>query len=106
MSKKTLLLLLFIFLISCQSMEDARKVLTNQKIKTTDEFLVKKKEPLELPPEFEKIPEPGSFQNKKNKQINEEEKIKKIFKSENNVITNNNIDNSSTEKAILERINR
>ena len=34
---------LIIFLLSCG---DAAKVLRNEKIKTTDEFLVKKKEPL------------------------------------------------------------
>ena len=33
---------------------DARKVLRNEKIKTTDEFLVKKREPLVLPPDYRK----------------------------------------------------
>ena len=32
-----------------------KKILTNQKIRTTDEFFVKK-EPLELPPEFNTFP--------------------------------------------------
>ena len=42
------------------------------KTNTTDEFLVKK-QPLVLPPEFDKIPEPGSI---KNRNINEKENIK------------------------------
>ena len=46
---KIFVILVFIFVVSCNSMDDAKKVLTNQKIKTSDEFLVKKKEPLELP---------------------------------------------------------
>ena len=41
-------------------MDDASKVLRNEKIKTTDEFLVKKREPLVLPPDYRTIPEPGS----------------------------------------------
>ena len=41
--KKFYLIILLLFIASCQSMDDAKKVLTNQKIKTTDEFLVKKK---------------------------------------------------------------
>ena len=44
--KKFNLILLFIFIISCGSAEDVKKVLKNEKIRTTDEFLVKKKDPL------------------------------------------------------------
>ena len=57
-------------------MEEAGKVLKNEKISTTDEFLVKKRQPLILPPDYDKIPEPNTI-NKKKKRI---DKIKKIFK--------------------------
>jgi len=43
MKKFNLLLILFILTISCGSLSDAGKVMRNEKIKTTDEFLVKKK---------------------------------------------------------------
>ena len=51
---------LFIFLIlgalsGCQSVKDG---LTGQKQTNSDEFLVKKKNPLSLPPDFENLPEP------------------------------------------------
>ena len=62
-------------------MGDAKKVLTNQKTKTTDEFLVKKKQPLELPPEFDKLPIPDSVTNKKEKSLSEDEKIKDILRT-------------------------
>ena len=64
---KKILFTLFIpfILLSCASFEDAAKVLRNEKIKSTDEFLVKKKEPLVLPPDFNEIPEPGSLSKKK-----------------------------------------
>ena len=70
------LIFLFILIISCQSMGDAKKVLTNQKTKTTDEFLVKKKQPLELPPEFDKLPIPDSVTNKKEKSLLRMKKIR------------------------------
>ena len=60
------LLSLFIILSGCQNVKDG---LTGVKKSNSDEFLVEKKNPLVLPPEFDKLPEP-----KKAGQI-EEEKI-------------------------------
>ena len=78
MKKLSFLSIITILLTSCGSINDAGKVLRNEKIKTTDEFLVKKRNPLVLPPNYEKIPEPGSTTQKKN--VNEEN-IKKILKA-------------------------
>ena len=69
-----LLLIVLVLLVSCGGLKEAGQVLRNEKIKTTDEFLVKK-EPLVLPPDYNKIPEPGSLS--KNKET-ESEKIKKF----------------------------
>tara|TARA_A100001011_G_scaffold204728_1_gene212959 strand:- start:424 stop:729 length:306 start_codon:yes stop_codon:yes gene_type:complete len=91
----------FSFLISCAGVKDAGKVLRNEKITNTDEFLVKKKTPLSLPPNYEEIPEPGSIKKKKEK---EEDKIKKLLKtseeSKSNSVT------SSTEQSILNKIRK
>ena len=57
---KLFILLLFSILISCSSLKEADKVLRNEKIRTTDEFLVKKRDPLIYPPNYEEVPEPGS----------------------------------------------
>ena len=95
------LLIILITLISCGSVEEAGKVLRNEKIKTTDEFLVKKRKPLVLPPDYNEIPEPGA---KTENKINENEKIKKMLKSnEKNNIKN---DSSSTEQSILNKIRK
>ena len=95
------LLIILITLVSCGSVEEAGKVLRNEKIKTTDEFLVKKRKPLILPPDYNEIPEPGT---KTENKINENEKIKKMLKStENNNIKNNS---SSTEQSILNKIRK
>ena len=48
------IVILFI-LSACTTMEEAGKVLKNEKISTTDEFLVKKRQPLILPPDYDKI---------------------------------------------------
>ena len=64
MKNINILLIVLTFLVSCGSLKEAGKVLRNEKTNTTDEFLVKKKQPLVLPPEFDKIPEPGSIKNR------------------------------------------
>jgi len=101
MKKINFLLIILITLVSCGSVEEAGKVLRNEKIKTTDEFLVKKRKPLVLPPDYNEIPEPGT---KTENKINENEKIKKLLKStEKNNIKN---DSSSTEQSILNKIRK
>ena len=55
MYKKIFLLILLISLYSCQSVKDA---LSGKKYETSDEFLVIKKNPLVLPPDFNALPEP------------------------------------------------
>ena len=96
------LLIGLFLLISCSGLKDAGKVLRNEKVVTTDEFLVKKRNPLVLPPNFEDLPEPGS---KKQIKENEEEKIKKILKAPQD--NNNSINKpSSVEESILNRIRK
>ena len=102
MKKINIILIIFIFLTSCSGMSDAKKVLKNEKIKTTDEFLVKKRNPLVLPPNFEEIPEPGT---KPKKNENEEDKIKKILKAPKTESTQNN-KSKSVEESILKRIRK
>ena len=72
------ILILLFTQVSCSGFKEAGKVLRNEKTNTTDEFLVKKKEPLVLPPDYNIIPEPESL--KKSKQ-NEDQKIRKILKA-------------------------
>ncbi len=96
------LLIGLFLLISCSGLKDAGKVLRNEKVVTTDEFLVKKRNPLVLPPNFEDLPEPGSKTQIKE---NEEEKIKKILKAPQD--NNNSINKpSSVEESILNRIRK
>ena len=94
--------ILISFLHSCSGTSDAAKVLKNEKITNTDEFLVKKKQPLIIPPDINNIPEPRSME--KNNQ-NGEEKIKNILKIPRSTSNNNN-SNSSTENSIIDKIRK
>ena len=100
MKKINLLLIIYFFLVSCGSLSNAGKVLRNEKIKTTDEFLVKKKEPLVLPPDYNKIPVPGSISKNTEE---EQDKIKKILRAPKKSINSNA---SSTEESIINRIRK
>ena len=92
-----------IFIVtSCTSIKEAGQVLRNEKIKTTDEFLVKKKQPLILPPDYDKIPEPGSSNKIQN---NDKNKIRKILKqSEADQADMNK--SGSVEKSIIDKIRK
>ena len=49
------LIIFYIFLTSCQSIKDG---LSGRKSENSDEFLVKKKNPLVMPPKFMELPKP------------------------------------------------
>ena len=95
---------LFLLLLNnCSSFIEAGKVLRNEKVRTTDEFLIKKKEPLTQPPDFDTIPEPGSTENKAEK---EENSIESILSSNISKSDNTSSSPSSTEESILNQIKK
>jgi hypothetical protein len=96
-------LLCLLLLNNCSSFSEAGKVLRNEKVRTTDEFLIKKKEPLTQPPDFDTIPEPGSTENKAEK---EENSIESILSSNASKSDNTNSSSSSTEESILNQIKK
>ena len=55
MNKNYFFLIILLFLNSCQNVKDA---LTGKKYENSDEFLVIKKNPLVLPPNFNDLPTP------------------------------------------------
>ena len=97
-------LLIIIFSLSaCQSVKDG---LTGNKKKNSDEFLIEKKNPLVLPPEFDELPEPKILSNKEK---NEEQEIdleaiitQKAIKKDSTSTESNS--NKTLEKSILEKI--
>tara|TARA_B100000575_G_scaffold274101_1_gene257578 strand:- start:12 stop:332 length:321 start_codon:yes stop_codon:yes gene_type:complete len=95
-------LFLFIFFVSCGTVKEG---FSNQKKNNSDEFLVEKKSPLIMPPDFDELPIPDT-QNKKNiKQKNTFKEL--ISKQDVEVSKKQNLLKSSSnlEKSLLEKIN-
>ena len=91
------LVLLLFFFNSCSTLKDGFE---SQRKNSTDEFLVEKKKPLVMPPDFNKLPLPTQNKN------TDDEKIEKLInknKSQNSS-TNFEVKNKSTESFILKKI--
>ena len=101
--KKNLSLILLIFLFSsCQSLE---KGLGFRK-DIPDEFLVEKRNPLTMPPNFDLLPPDSVNQNN---QKDEKDNLKEIFnkslgKDKKDAEINKGTESGSLEKSILEKI--
>ena len=102
--KKFFIFILFLnFLYSCQSVTDGFKL---KKKDTADEFLVEKKNPLVLPPDYGELPMPQDNQVDKNNDAEENEfeiLIKNTNKGKSSA-TEKNINPKSIEESILQKI--
>ena len=62
-----LVFIISIFLNGCgNNWREFKETMSGQKVTNTDEFLIKKKDPLVLPPEYEKLPLPKTGKQKSN----------------------------------------
>ena len=105
MEQVTKLLILLILMITLNSCGTISEGFTNAKKKSTDEFLVKKKSPLVMPPEFYELPIPGN--NNQEQKNNKNSDIKSLITgSENETSKSQNSSNQDTnfENSILEKI--
>ena len=95
--------LLFAFVLtSCQSVKDG---LSGRKSENSDEFLVQKKNPLVMPPDFEKLPQPSDKDAiSKSLQLEEETNIQKILKINTDTKKISTDKFESAEKFVLEKI--
>ena len=91
----------FIFLINCGGgWGDFKKTMSGQKTNNTDEFLIKKKDPLVLPPEYGELPLPKS-----NKKKSQEASIENILRS-NDKSKNETKASSDLENMILRELKK
>ena len=98
------LLNILIFFSSCGTVQDA---FSNQKKNSSDEFLVEKKSPLVMPPNYGDLPIPKSSQSDDQKK-NNINKIQDLITNDEKKNTDNADDNTqgqTFEKLILEKIN-
>ena len=96
----------FILLLpACGGVKDAFSL---KKKSSADEFLVEKKSPLVIPPEFGELPTPSTSTNQIkniNENENEIEKLLSNKKDKDNDLSNkNNSQSSSLEESILKKI--
>ena len=99
-----IIFIISLFLFSCSGGLAGFKM--KKKSATGDEFLIQKKDPLVLPPDFSKLPNPDEEIEEKNE---EAPQIEMIFKKDNSdAQKNENIQRSESglEKSILKKIQK
>ena len=97
---------IFIILSTFSACQNVKDGLTGKKQSNSDEFLVKKKNPLSLPPEFEKLPEPKAL-TKIDDQNESEVSLKEILTkstTSETTVSGSETASSSLEKSILDKI--
>ena len=101
--KLILALIVFNFLLGCQSLKQGLE--GSKKSKSAEEFLIEKKNPLVLPPDFSKLPTPkNSTENEADQGNFEIEDILK--KNSKKDVKNNSKKKSSLEESILKKIKK
>ena len=75
---------MFVILANCQTVDEVGKVMRNEKESSTDEFLVKKNQPLVIPPNLRELPVPGNAKKDTKEKI-KKGKEKKIGNLEKNM---------------------
>ena len=98
-----IIIITLIFVFSCSGAKDALQ--GKKRSEQSDEFLVEKKNPLELPPDFGDLPVPLEQGEEENVQANNEQDIKNILELDTNEENSQETNNQSLEKSILEKIN-
>ena len=101
MLKKTLYFFIILLMLSscADTWGSVKRGITGNKANSTDEFLVKKKDPLILPPDFESLPTPDE----------REDAVAETFsiqKTPNTSSTENTTSTSSAEESILQQIQK
>ena len=94
---------ILIFMVSCQS---AKNVLTGKEAQSKgEEFLIEKKNPLVVPPDFDQLPIPEGNINSTQATNKKESNFEKLLKEENKLDTVAKDNSSSTtEESILKKI--
>ena len=98
------IILISFFLYSCQGIKDTLQ--GKKRSNEGDEFLVEKKNPLSMPPDYKKLPVPGSTVDEIDMEKNQSKDIKKLLNLEQNTDTIQSTSNQAgdIESSILKKI--
>ena len=105
MNKFKFIIILIIFLAGCS---DAREGFKGKQLDKGEEFLINKKNPLVVPPDFDKLPTPNVDKNNSQNDENSEKNLKKILDINDETNSNKSGKSEKTqdlEQSILEKIN-
>ena len=98
--KYLILFNIILFFYSCSTIKEG---FTNQKKSSGDEFLVEKKSPLVMPPDYNELPKP---ENDKNSSDLDNNKIKSLVKN-NEILKEDNTDTDQDfEETLLKKIKK
>ncbi|MBO6492467.1 MAG: DUF3035 domain-containing protein, partial [Pelagibacteraceae bacterium] len=99
---KIIIIIFFLITACASSWEDVKKGLGGEKRTSTDEFLVRKKEPLVMPPKWKNLPEPGGVMKSDN-EVEEATDIEELMKLGKNKESSTNYEqgNGNLEESIL-----
>jgi hypothetical protein len=102
---KIIIIIFFLITACASSWEDVKKGLGGEKRTSTDEFLVRKKEPLVMPPKWKNLPEPGGVMKSDN-EVEEATDIEELMKLGKNKESSTNYEqgNGNLEESILKKI--
>ena len=98
--KKFIFCLLLLNLLS--ACETAREGFTLKKKDNSDEFLVEKKNPLAMPPNYNDLPEPKDFQI--NAESSKDDEFEKIINNSKNYQSKTDTRKTSIEQSVIEKI--
>ena len=96
------MLLIFLVTSCADTWGNVKRGLTGGKQNSTDEFLVQKKDPLILPPDFESLPSPSD----REEAIEEMSSFEKTLKQTSETEITASSTGSSTEDSILKQIRK
>ena len=103
MKKIKVILFLTIVFFTFQSCQTVKEGFTSQKKKSTDEFLVEKKSPLVMPPDFNELPLPKISENIEEEENEAGSNIEKLI-SNNNSPESSGVQDKNFENSIIEKI--
>ena len=99
-----IIIIIFFFITACAaSWDDIKKGLGGEKRTSTDEFLVKKKDPLVMPPRWQDLPEPGMNSGDQVEEVSDIEELIQVNKNQESSI-NPEQGSGSLEESLLKKI--
>ena len=105
MTNKKLFILLCILIFSFNSCTSIKNAVTGKKTENSDEFLIKKKNPLILPPDFDDLPEPANEEPSEGEDDVNIEELISIYNDDENQQSSESSLSESTEQFVLDNIN-